>query len=341
MIHKLDIQLFLFQSKNFLIIDVRTPNEFAKGHISGAINLPLFSDEERAIVGTLYKQKGRQEAILKGLEIVGPKLSRFILDIKSYTSDKKIFLYCWRGGMRSSSMAWLFDLYGFEPHLLVKGYKSYRNWVLETLKTKLNLLILGGRTGSSKSYVLREIQNLGEQVLDLEKLANHKGSAFGHLGENIQPSQEAFENLLATAINSLNKEKITLVEDESRLIGNKIIPETIWETMRSSKVLYIDLPFEERVKHLLKDYGKFDSNLLRASILKISKRMGPEQTKNCLSALEENDLKTVCEICLEYYDKSYDFGLSKRENTSIEKVFFDTLDVKLIAEKLVQKIKYV
>ncbi|MCB0410787.1 MAG: tRNA 2-selenouridine(34) synthase MnmH, partial [Flavobacteriales bacterium] len=290
MIHKLNIHDFIDQSTDCLLVDVRTPKEFENGHLKDAINLPLFSNEERAIVGTLYKQKGRQEAILKGLEIVGPKLSDFITKIKPKTTNNKVFLYCWRGGMRSGSLAWLFEMYGFKTHVLINGYKSYRKWVIDKLKEPINFIVLGGKTGSSKSYILRELKKMGVQILDLEKLANHKGSAFGHLGEDLQPTQEAFENELANAIHELNKNKITLIEDESRLIGNKIIPENLWDSMRTAKVFYIELPFDERVKHLLKDYGTFDKELLEKSILKISKRMGPEQTKDSLAALHQNDL---------------------------------------------------
>ncbi|HEX7413037.1 MAG TPA: tRNA 2-selenouridine(34) synthase MnmH, partial [Bacteroidia bacterium] len=254
----LDIQKFLQQAAGAnSIIDVRTPKEFEQGHIPGAINLPLFSNEERVVVGTTYKQQGRQPAILKGLEFVAPKMIDIVSKTQSFAKDNTLFVHCWRGGMRSGSVAWLLELYGLKVFTLKGGYKSFRRYVLNSFAKEYNLLILGGKTGSAKTLVLEKLIELNEQVVNLEKLAAHKGSAFGALGEKAQPSQEQFENELATVLQTIVSEKPIWMEDESRLIGNKVIPTELWNQMRLAKTICINLPFEARVEYLTEEYGKF------------------------------------------------------------------------------------
>jgi tRNA 2-selenouridine synthase len=331
----LDIQKFIEQSSlTNSIIDVRTPKEFEQGHIPGAANIPLFSNEERVIVGTLYKQQGKQPAILKGLEFVGPKLADIVAKTQLIAKDNTIYIHCWRGGMRSGSVAWLLELYGIKVFILKGGYKSFRNFALNSFDKAFNLHVLGGRTGSGKTDILNKLIELGEQVVDLEKIASHKGSAFGALGEKNQPSQEQFENELACFIHTIDCAKPLWLEDESRLIGNKVIPEKLWEQMRVAKTICIDVPFEERVDYLTKEYGKFPAEQLKESIIKITKRLGHLQAKNALTALDENDLKTTCRICLGYYDKSYNHGIEQREKLSVKRIEFDKLDIDLIAHEL-------
>jgi tRNA 2-selenouridine synthase len=333
----IDISNFLQQSSNTnAVIDVRTPKEFEQGHIPGAINIPLFSNEERVVVGTLYKQQGKQPAILKGLEFVGSKMTDIITKAQACAKDNTIFVHCWRGGMRSGSVAWLLELYGIKVFTLKGGYKAFRKYVLETFAKEYNLLILGGKTGSAKTLVLEKLAALNEQVINLEKLAAHKGSAFGALGENKQPSQEQFENELANALQNINEQKPLWLEDESRLIGNKVIPEGLWAQMRLAKTICMYVPFEARVDYLTEEYGKFSKEELKVSIQKITKRLGHQQAKNALLALEENDLKTTCRICLSYYDKSYQHGMEQRAKTSVEQIDFDALDIDLIANQLVK-----
>jgi tRNA 2-selenouridine synthase len=200
----LDITDFMALSQGHLTIDVRSPKEFTKGHIPHAVNLPLFNDEERAKIGTLYKQKGKNNAIETGLEIVGPKMADFVRFVKPLAKESKIFVHCWRGGMRSGSMAWLFDTMGYEVFTLKDGYKAYRRQVLEGLGRKARYIIVGGRTGCGKTEILHKLREYGEQILDLEKLANHKGSAFGALGEAPQQGTEQFENNLHFEMSKLD-----------------------------------------------------------------------------------------------------------------------------------------
>lgn len=334
----LDIQQFLESSfGKFNIIDVRSPKEFEQGHIPGAFNIPLFNDEERAIVGTMYKQTGRQPAILKGMEIVGPNMSTIVKQAIDLAKDNTVYVHCWRGGMRSGFVATLLEMYGLNVFLLKGGYKKFRNFVLQSFEEKYPINLLSGKTGSGKTYIIKELKKSGQNVIDLEGIAHHKGSAFGALGEKPQPSQEQFENELSVQLVQINKTLVWL-EDESRLIGKKVIPAEIWEQMRIAKVYYIDLPFEERLKHIVAEYGKFAKEDLKTSILKITKRLGNEQTKTALSALEENDLKTALGICLHYYDKTYSHGLSLREHSTVEELAFEKIDIKNISNQLIEKV---
>lgn len=334
----LDIQNFISQSNNKgNIIDVRTPKEFQQGHIPSAINIPLFTNEERVIVGTIYKQNGKQAAIIKGLEFVGPKMVQIVASAQLLAINNTVYVHCWRGGMRSGSVAWLLELYGLTVCSLAGGYKAFRNFALVSFNMPLSILVLGGKTGSGKTLILQHLQKLNQQVINLEGLANHKGSAFGALGENEQPTQEQFENELALKIASVNPNVPVWLEDESRLIGKKVIPNVLWEKMRATKIFYISLPFDERVNYLVAEYGKFNKEDLKISILKISARLGNEQTKKCLEALQKNDLKTTCELCLKYYDKTYSHGFAKREKLNISELNFEILDVELISNELIKQ----
>lgn len=330
----LHIQDFLDQGSASCIIDVRTPKEFEQGHIPGAINIPLFSNEERVIIGTIYKQVGKQEAIHKGLEVVGPKMADLVTLAKNNAVNNTVYVHCWRGGMRSGSVAWLYELYGFKVFVLKGGYKAYRQAVLENLQTQAPIRILGGRTGSGKTHILHQLKEKGQQIIDLEKLANHKGSAFGAIGENTQPTQEQFENELMSSLKKLNETQPVWFEDESRMIGKNMIPLKLWGQMRKAPVIYVDVPFESRITNLIDDYGKFPAQQLEESILKIAKRLGPEQTKLSIEALHNGDLKTVCEFCLHYYDKTYDYGLQNRTEPNIHQFSFQEANFDTIADTL-------
>lgn len=326
-------------SANNNLIDVRSPKEFEQGHIPGAINIPLFNNEERAIVGTLYKQQGRQQAILKGLEIVGPKMASIVESAQNIAKNNVVFVYCWRGGMRSGSVAWLLETYGLKVYLLKGGYKTFRKAVLDSFAQQLKYIILGGKTGSGKTLILQKLKEKGEQIIDLEGIAHHKGSAFGALGEKAAPSQEQFENKIYAEILQLDPSKHIWLEDESRLIGNKVIPDGLWQQMTNAKVIHINLPFNDRLEYLVKEYGKYSVEQLKESILKITKRLGPEQTKISLEALDKNDLRTACQMCLTYYDKTYSHGLSKREKRSVEELNCEVLHPDKIAQSLTELTK--
>ena len=191
---EISIKEFLSSRTNTPIVDVRSPKEYQLAHIPGAINIPLFNDAERAMVGTTYKHEGREKAITQGLELVGPKMAEFVAEGKRILQEHQavyITMHCWRGGMRSKSMATLFNFAGIPTLTITGGYKVYRNAVQQSFANPLHLIVLGGKTGSAKTAILQALQQQGEQIIDLEKLANHKGSAFGQLGEDPQPSSES------------------------------------------------------------------------------------------------------------------------------------------------------
>ncbi|PWD98112.1 tRNA 2-selenouridine(34) synthase MnmH [Marinilabilia rubra] len=304
---------FLKASGQYPVVDVRTPGEFAQGHIPGAINMPIFSNEERAEVGTLYKKEGRNQAVLKGLEFVGPKMAGFAREAARLAVEGSVLVHCWRGGMRSGSMAWLFRTAGLKASVLEGGYKAYRAHFRSELESKnWNFVVIGGPTGSGKTEVLDSLAEKGEQVLDLEGLANHKGSAFGALGQEEQPTTEQFENDIHERFRTFKPEKIIWVEGESHFIGKVSIPDLLFNKMMEAPLVMYELARELRIERLVKEYGCFKNELLCHSVLKIQKRLGGLRTRQAMKALDEYDYHKVADITLQYYDKGYANSLSKR-----------------------------
>ncbi|MBT3756761.1 MAG: tRNA 2-selenouridine(34) synthase MnmH, partial [Candidatus Cloacimonetes bacterium] len=313
----LNIQEFMKHSKHLPIIDVRTPAEFADGHITGAINIPIFSNEERAVVGTKYKQESKDTAIAQALEYIAEKTDYYLDELVKLVSSQEICIYCWRGGFRSTGMGHLYQTAGKKVYRLDGGYKAYRNYVLDSFKIKYKLIVIGGMTGSGKTEILEEIGKTSQQMLDLEGIANHKGSAFGALGQEDQPTTPQFENDLASEINRFDIKQNIWLEDESRMIGRVKIPDDFFVQIRSSNVIKIEVSKKNRINRLIKDYASFDKEDLINSITNISRRLGGSNTKKAVSAIEEEDYYTATDIILDYYDKTYTYGLSKREGQTI------------------------
>ena len=335
MIIQLNIEEFLSLSQGHLTLDVRSEGEYDYGHILHATNLPLFNNEERKVIGTAYKQQGKDEAILLGLDIVGKKMSEFVRFVRSKISDNKIFVHCWRGGMRSGSMAWLLNLFGYEVYVLTGGYKAYRHRALQLIGSKFKLIVIGGKTGSGKTDVLKKLKEKGEQVIDLEALANHKGSAFGALGLPPQPSTEHFENMLAEEIKHFDLGKRVWVEDESKTVGRVFLDLNLWRNMCSSTVFVIELPLEVRLQRLVRDYGEQQAEGLELAITNIKRRLGNEQWKAAISAVQAKDFAGAAKITLYYYDKAYDKGLSMKETKEIYRYAFETDDMEIMASTLI------
>ena len=302
----LPISSFLERSASLPVIDVRSPSEFLQGHIPGAINIPLFDDLERKEVGTLYKQVNREAAIFAGLEFVGKKLAGLAREgIQQAGKKKELLVHCWRGGMRSRSMAWLFETAGITCWLLEGGYKSYRRHVREQLDVPLTLKVVGGKTGSGKTAILSQLSLLGEQVIDLEALARHKGSAFGALGEAAQPTTEQFENELCRIAGGLDRRRRVWIEDESRNIGKCVIPLELYRQMREGETFFLDIPREERARHLVGAYASHPPEELIACVQRIQKRLGGDRTVEAIEAIGREDFLTAVMVSLHYYDKAY------------------------------------
>ena len=323
-VRQIELDEFLNMAENCPILDVRSPAEFKHAHICGAYSLPLFSDEERKVVGTTYKQQNREDAIKAGLDYFGPKMKVMIEEVERLLASRNgaeaILVHCWRGGMRSAGEAWLLDLYGFKVFTLTGGYKSFRRYALELFNRHWPMRILGGYTGSGKTEILQKLCRLGEEVIDLEALAMHKGSAFGHLGLPEQPSQEMFENRLALELHRMNQKtrepghkKTFWLEDESLRIGSLFIPQPFYKQMRTAHSFFLDIPFGERLKYIVKGYGQADRDKLITGIIRIQKRLGGLETKTAVNCLLENDVEGAFRVLLKYYDKWYEKGLSSRE----------------------------
>lgn len=337
MARRLSTVPFLNQAESRLLLDVRSPGEFADGHVPGSVSFPLFTDEERSIVGTLYKQEGKDPAFLKGLEFTGPKMAGFVRRAKAMAPEGKIALYCWRGGMRSGSMAWLLESAGMDVFLLEGGYKAFRNAVLHDAPLPEKMVVIGGFTGSRKSEMLNEMAKLGEAIIDLEKLASHKGSAFGNIGLPPQPRQEQFENLVFMELLKHPPDKICWLEDESKAIGRLRVPDKLHAAMRLAPVLFTEKTREERLQHIVLSYGKENPEALKNSMERIAKRLGGLALKEAMSHLERGELYEAAAISLQYYDKAYGFGLSQREESRVRKVNCRGLDDRDSALRLLQE----
>ncbi len=345
-IKKITIEQLPELAQQYPVLDVRSPGEYIHAHIPGAHSLPLFSDEERKIIGTTYKQQSREKAIKIGLDFFGVKMRTMVEDVEKIIKanpqpatqnlQQKIIVHCWRGGMRSSAVAWLLNFYGFDVYLLEGGYKAFRNWVLLQFEKEYDFNIIGGFTGSGKTELLNALTNHNHVVIDLEGLANHKGSAFGALGQPAQPKQEMFENLLATALFKNAKNSFWL-EDESQRIGALNIPNSFWNNMRSKPVYFMDIPFEQRLDHITAGYGKIEKELLVNAIIRIQKRLGPLETKTAIGFLLEDNVKECFSILLSYYDKTYLKALHNRQNLPalLNKITCLSVDTISNTEKLI------
>ena len=300
------------------IIDVRSPGEFEKGHIPSAVNIPLFNNEERAHVGTVYKQQSREAAIKVGYTYVNPKLQSFIDESLEVAPDRRVTVHCWRGGMRSRSFAQHLSDNGFtDVKIVVGGYKAYRNHVLDGFAVNARLRVLGGYTGSGKTLILKELANRNHQVIDLEDLANHRGSAFGAIGQQVQPTVEQFENNLFELWRKLDLIKPVWVEDESYNIGRVNIPMPLFLQIRSGLLFFIDIPKEERARFLVEDYTKCEKQLLIDAINCITKRLGGQNAKQAIDFVLQEDFYNAILITLHYYDKTYQKGLRMRSDEGV------------------------
>ena len=361
----LTIEQFLEKRTGGPVLDVRSPGEYSHARIPGAYPLPLFNDEERKVVGTAYKQESREKAIKIGLDYFGPKMRPMVEEVEALLGKKRsagaadagvpgnnskatdgtatgalssvggplpaggpakeVLVHCWRGGMRSGGVAWLLDLYGFRVYTLKGGYKAFRQWVLAQLSAEWPMKVLGGYTGSGKTDLLQRLVRLGEAVIDLEALAHHRGSAFGHLGQAAQPSQEQFENELALQLHAL-KGRPFWVEDESMRIGNILLPQRFEQQLRTAPCYFLDIPFEKRLDYLVPAYGGFDREKLITAILRIQKRLGGLETKQAVNCIVENDTRSAFAILLKYYDKWYAKSLKSRGDAPVVNIPLEAVD---------------
>ncbi len=340
MINKLPIAAYLshVEASHEPILDVRSPKEFLKGHIPGANNLPLFEDDERHLVGLMYKQEGQDPAVRKGYELVGPKLKQFVEKADSISPDRRLAVHCWRGGMRSESMAMLFSQAGFDVSLLDGGYKAYRRYIRKAFEQSYSLIVLGGKTGSGKTDILKALAAQGEQVIDLEALAHHKGSVFGGLMEAPQPTVEQFENEVYTQLSQLDAERRIWVEDESHAIGQVYVPVTFWKQIQQAPIAIVEVPVDKRIQRLIAAYAEAPKEELAACLDRIKRRLGGQHFKRALEAFEAGDLYSATEIALRYYDKAYRYGLEKKAQSPSHTLALGTYTPSDAAQQLIEMV---
>lgn len=238
--------------------------------------------------------------------------------------------------MRSEAMAWLFSLGGIETVLLEGGYKSYRHLVLESLARNRKMFVLGGLTGSGKTHILKYLREQGKQVIDLEGLANHKGSAFGSLGQEPQPSSEHFANILYSRWKDLDTDKPVWIEDESRNIGTVFMPDDFYNNMQINPTIVLLMDIKTRLPRLIEEYSFYGRDELEASVMRISKRLGGDRAQEAIEAIRRHDFARAIEITLQYYDKAYLYGLKRKETKEMVFVETDTDDIETNARKIVE-----
>lgn len=266
--------------------------------------------------------------MLMGIGFVGPHMQKLIEqvhEISLHAHTKTVFVHCWRGGMRSSSFAWLLQFFGYEVFVLQGGYKAFRAYTQEIFRLPRKMIILGGSTGSGKTALLQALANT-EQVIDLEKLAQHKGSVFGGLGCSAQPTQEQFENDLANAWLLLDEKRPVWLEDESRKIGALLLPESLWREMRVAPVVQLVIPVEQRIAYLCQEYGAFSCEDLMECLDRLHRHLGGQRSQTIAASLQQGDILHASELLLAYYDALYQHGLAQRSQDSIRQCVLPKVD---------------
>lgn len=306
----------LIRSKEYLPIDVRAPIEHEEASIPGSVNIPLFTNEEREEIGILYKKAGSQAAKWRAMEIVSPKLPNLLNEIRDIeNSGAKPVIHCWRGGSRSKSVASFLELSGVPSVRLDGGYRAYREYILENLPTSIpeKVVILHGLTGTGKTDILKNLQEKGYPVVDLEQMANHRGSLFGTIGIGNGHNQKTFDALLFNRLHELKGSNYYIVEAESKRIGRAAQPDCMMDQKRTGIHFLIQCSLQNRVDRIYEEYVSpykqeqwFQDQVLE-KVKKIEKRLKkPELIESIEVATFNKDYKTVISILLEhYYDPRY------------------------------------
>lgn len=310
----LNIQDFFKLREQLPVVDVRSEGEHAEGHIQNAINIPILNNSERVAVGTDYKQKGQLEAIKTGFRLVGPRIIDIVTNAEQVSNGKELLVHCWRGGMRSANFCQFIGMAKVKSHQLEGGYKTYRQLAVASFQKELRLIVIGGCTGSGKSEILRALKSKGEQVIDLEHLASHRGSSFGGLLMPPQPTTEQFQNDLFEVIRNFDLSRKVWIEDESIAVGKIFLPEPLWRRMGASPLVEIDVDRATRVQRLVKEYGPADKLEFLKAMERITKKLGGQHFNAAKEKLLANDMHATIDILLNYYDKAYVNGLQRKKN---------------------------
>lgn len=333
-----DIEGFLELRGSVPVLDARSEGEFFQSHIPEAINLAILNNEERKKVGIVYKNEGSYQAVVKGFELVGPRFHLIIKEAIRLFPEKKVLIYCWRGGMRSEIMSWILGIAGFEIFRLNGGYKTYRKLTYEVVRQKRKYLVLGGKTGVGKTDLLHHLKKLGENIIDLEDLARHKGSSFGGIGKDPQPSIEQFENMLAEEFFHISDSQEIWIENESMRIGKVILTKELYENIIKAPLIEIHKAMEERVQHIKNEYGHLPHEELKSAVKRLQKKLGSLRTAEAIEAIENHQPDLWINNLLQYYDKAYDYDLKKNPrdlslNLDLTNIDFKAACLKLLSLK--------
>lgn len=307
----LTVENFLANREAYFLVDVRSPGEFNASRIPGAINVPLFSDEERALVGTTYCQEGTDQAKLVGLSLISPRLPTMVAELLRGAAGREIVVYCWRGGMRSRSVFAVMEALGYPIRQLVGGYKAFRRQVVTFLNEtdiKVPVFVLNGLTGVGKTLVIKKLQAMNAPALDLEGMANHRGSAFGAVGLGDARSQKDFEAYLFLALREQHEAPYLIVEGEGKRIGPVIIPDFFFAAMIQGYHLLLEADIDVRVERILEEYrGKLDNaDALATAVYSLQKKLGKEKCEALAVSIRQGDYKTAATmLCTDYYDMYY------------------------------------
>ena len=334
-------ELEKFRSFKGPLIDVRSPSEYYKGHMPNSINIPLFDNDEREIIGTIYKKEGRKKAVLEGLKFFEKKIELLLDQLfmiidshkiihKEKNEESYIRIYCSRGGMRSQSIAWLLEKYKLNLITLNGGYKTYRRWILDCFSKKWDIVIIGGKTGSGKTRLLSLLEKYNYQTIDLEGFASHRGSSFGGLGMKEQPSNEQFENKIAEKLYTFKTINNIFVEAESANIGKCKIPHEFFIQMKKSRRIEIIRSESNRLNELIDTYSVFKKEELKDAVQRIKKRLGPQRTKVALESIDHEKWDLVCRSVLDYYDKCYEYEKVGKENITLLDLTDKNYDEKIL-----------
>ena len=309
------------RARSLPVLDTRSPGEYTRGHLAGAHPLPLFTDDERARVGTTYKQVEPRQALLLGLELVGPKMRWLVEEAERLAGGVgEVALYCWRGGQRSAATAWLLAQAGFTVARLAGGYKAYRRHARAFIDDlPFDLRVVDGLTGSGKTVFLHALEAAGAQVLDLEGIANHKGSSFGLTPGDSQPTSEHAENLIYARLAGFDASRPVWVENESRNVGKVFLPDGLVDAIAAGHRVELVVPTEDRVEHIVGQYGRYKRSVLADTFHHLRKRLGGQASQEAIAAVDAGDLHTATRIALRYYDKTYTHYSARQAHPSSER----------------------
>lgn len=315
----LQVEEFIENRVRYQPIDVRSPGEYRQAHIPGAVNVPLFTDEERAVIGNTYKKEGIEQAKLLGLKLVAPHLPEMVDKILAAAGEKKILIYCWRGGMRSFSMCALMNALKYPVYQLSGGYKAFRRFIFRFHQEKqisVPVFVLNGLTGVGKTRILRHLQAGGAYVLDLEGMANNRGSVFGSVGLGATRSQKDFDALLAYALLDYEHAPYLLVEGEGRRIGQVRLPDYLYTAMLKGTHILLKADLAVRVERIVNEYhgSKETKDELIASLSMLQRKLGKAKVQELIGKIRQGCYhEVVWLLCRDYYDQHYDDSKGKQE----------------------------